>query len=118
MAVRTIGVIMNGVTGRMGMNQHLIRSIVAYRTAAEDHTHSRRTCRNLVRPRRSRPHPRPTFAPPTSIQKKSRTVEVHAPRILVSPSVTSRLAPFRLSIVFFNSFTFVDGPTRFRRLQQ
>ena len=31
MAVKTIGVIMNGVTGRMGMNQHLIRSIVAIR---------------------------------------------------------------------------------------
>ena len=31
MAVRTIGIIMNGVTGRMGMNQHLIRSIVAIR---------------------------------------------------------------------------------------
>jgi predicted dehydrogenase len=31
MAVRTIGVIMNGVTGRMGTNQHLVRSIVAIR---------------------------------------------------------------------------------------
>ena len=31
MTVRTIGVIMNGVTGRMGTNQHLIRSIVAIR---------------------------------------------------------------------------------------
>ncbi len=31
MAVRTIGIIMNGVTGRMGTNQHLIRSIVAIR---------------------------------------------------------------------------------------
>jgi len=31
MATRPIGVIMNGVTGRMGMNQHLIRSIVAIR---------------------------------------------------------------------------------------
>ncbi len=31
MTVRPIGVIMNGVTGRMGMNQHLIRSIVAIR---------------------------------------------------------------------------------------
>jgi len=31
MAKRSIGVIMNGVTGRMGMNQHLIRSIVAIR---------------------------------------------------------------------------------------
>ena len=29
--MRTIGIIMNGVTGRMGMNQHLIRSIVAIR---------------------------------------------------------------------------------------
>lgn len=28
---RTIGVVMNGVTGRMGMNQHLIRSILAIR---------------------------------------------------------------------------------------
>ena len=27
----TVGIIMNGVTGRMGMNQHLIRSIVAIR---------------------------------------------------------------------------------------
>ena len=28
MSTRTIGIIMNGVTGRMGMNQHLLRSIV------------------------------------------------------------------------------------------
>jgi predicted dehydrogenase len=31
MAVQNIGIIMNGVTGRMGTNQHLIRSIVAIR---------------------------------------------------------------------------------------
>lgn len=31
MAVRRIGIIMNGVTGRMGTNQHLARSIVAIR---------------------------------------------------------------------------------------
>ncbi len=31
MAVKNIGIIMNGVTGRMGTNQHLIRSIVAIR---------------------------------------------------------------------------------------
>jgi len=31
MAERRLGVIMNGVTGRMGMNQHLVRSIVAIR---------------------------------------------------------------------------------------
>ena len=31
MSQRTIGVIMNGVTGRMGMNQHLIRSVAAIR---------------------------------------------------------------------------------------
>jgi len=31
MAVKRLGIIMNGVTGRMGMNQHLIRSIVAIR---------------------------------------------------------------------------------------
>src|SRR5258708_29893962 len=31
MALRTIGMIMNGVTGRMGTNQHLVRSIVAIR---------------------------------------------------------------------------------------
>ncbi|PLT29392.1 Gfo/Idh/MocA family protein [Peribacillus deserti] len=31
MAVKHIGIIMNGVTGRMGTNQHLIRSIVAIR---------------------------------------------------------------------------------------
>ncbi len=29
--IRTIGVIMNGVTGRMGTNQHLIRSVLAIR---------------------------------------------------------------------------------------
>jgi predicted dehydrogenase len=28
---RTVGIVMNGVTGRMGMNQHLIRSIIAIR---------------------------------------------------------------------------------------
>jgi predicted dehydrogenase len=31
MTQRTLGIIMNGVTGRMGMNQHLIRSVVAIR---------------------------------------------------------------------------------------
>src|SRR5215210_6520586 len=31
MGVRRLGIVMNGVTGRMGMNQHLIRSIVAIR---------------------------------------------------------------------------------------
>jgi len=31
MATRRIGIVMNGVTGRMGTNQHLIRSIVAIR---------------------------------------------------------------------------------------
>jgi predicted dehydrogenase len=31
MTVRRLGIIMNGVTGRMGTNQHLIRSIVAIR---------------------------------------------------------------------------------------
>ncbi|NDD13585.1 MAG: gfo/Idh/MocA family oxidoreductase, partial [Betaproteobacteria bacterium] len=31
MAVHRLGIIMHGVTGRMGMNQHLIRSIVAIR---------------------------------------------------------------------------------------
>ena len=31
MSVRPIGIIMNGVTGRMGLNQHLVRSIVAIR---------------------------------------------------------------------------------------
>jgi hypothetical protein len=28
---RRVGIIMNGVTGRMGLNQHLIRSILAIR---------------------------------------------------------------------------------------
>src|SRR5579864_5798926 len=31
MAVRRLGVIMHGVTGRMGYNQHLVRSICAIR---------------------------------------------------------------------------------------
>src|SRR3978361_1190621 len=31
MAVKRLGLIMHGVTGRMGLNQHLIRSIVAIR---------------------------------------------------------------------------------------
>ena len=29
--MKTLGIIMNGVTGRMGTNQHLIRSILAIR---------------------------------------------------------------------------------------
>src|SRR6516165_3089767 len=33
MTQHRLGIIMNGVTGRMGMNQHLIRSIVAIRAA-------------------------------------------------------------------------------------
>src|SRR5258706_15033316 len=31
MAARTLGLIMNGVSGRMGVNQHLIRSVSAIR---------------------------------------------------------------------------------------
>ena len=31
MATRRLGIVMNGVTGRMGLNQHLVRSIVAIR---------------------------------------------------------------------------------------
>ncbi|HEY6208790.1 MAG TPA: DUF993 family protein [Gemmatimonadales bacterium] len=31
MATRRIGIVMNGVTGRMGLNQHLVRSILAIR---------------------------------------------------------------------------------------
>ena len=31
MATRRLGIIMHGVTGRMGTNQHLVRSIVAIR---------------------------------------------------------------------------------------
>ena len=31
MATQKLGIIMHGVTGRMGMNQHLIRSILAIR---------------------------------------------------------------------------------------
>ena len=30
-AIRRVGIIMNGVTGRMGTNQHLMRSIMAIR---------------------------------------------------------------------------------------
>src|SRR6202158_3130222 len=33
MTTKRLGVIMNGVTGRMGLNQHLIRSIIAIRDA-------------------------------------------------------------------------------------
>ena len=33
MATLSLGIIMNGVTGRMGTNQHLVRSIVAIRQA-------------------------------------------------------------------------------------
>jgi predicted dehydrogenase len=38
--VRTVGVAMNGVTGRMGTNQHLIRSILAIRQAGGVRTSS------------------------------------------------------------------------------
>jgi len=31
MAEQRLGIIMNGVTGRMGMNQHLARSVMAIR---------------------------------------------------------------------------------------
>jgi 20S proteasome alpha/beta subunit len=33
MAVKRLGIIMAGVTGRMGTNQHLVRSILAIRDA-------------------------------------------------------------------------------------
>ena len=35
---RRVGIIMNGVTGRMGMNQHLIRSILAIRAQGGLHS--------------------------------------------------------------------------------
>ena len=35
MAQKRIGIIMNGVTGRMGTNQHLVRSILAIRNQAD-----------------------------------------------------------------------------------
>ena len=42
MAQHRLGIIMNGVTGRMGTNQHLIRSIAAIRAeedlATSDHS--------------------------------------------------------------------------------
>ncbi|MFL5072112.1 MAG: Gfo/Idh/MocA family oxidoreductase, partial [Xanthobacteraceae bacterium] len=31
MGTRQLGIIMNGITGRMGLNQHLVRSIIAIR---------------------------------------------------------------------------------------
>ena len=31
MTTRRLGIIMNGVTGRMGLNQHLVRSVLAIR---------------------------------------------------------------------------------------
>ncbi len=31
MAIRRLGIVMNGVTGRMGLNQHLVRSVMAIR---------------------------------------------------------------------------------------
>ena len=31
MATRRLGIIMNGVTGRMGTNQHLVRSVLVMR---------------------------------------------------------------------------------------
>ena len=42
MAQQRLGIIMNGVTGRMGMNQHLIRSIVAIRGAGRRRAEERR----------------------------------------------------------------------------
>ena len=36
MATQRLGIIMHGVTGRMGMNQHLIRSICAIREGQLD----------------------------------------------------------------------------------
>ena len=50
MATRRLGIIMHGVTGRMGMNQHLIRSIVAIRDAGRRGAGQRR-------PRDARPDP-------------------------------------------------------------
>jgi predicted dehydrogenase len=40
MATQRIGIVMNGVTGRMGMNQHLIRSIAAIRAEGGVHLRS------------------------------------------------------------------------------
>ena len=39
--VHPVGIIMNGVTGRMGMNQHLMRSIVAIRKQGGVHISDR-----------------------------------------------------------------------------
>jgi len=59
MSRRTVGIAMNGVTGRMGMNQHLIRSIVAIRetgrvAARGRHRHLARTGARRARCREAR----------------------------------------------------------------
>ena len=53
MSTKRLGLIMHGVTGRMGMNQHLIRSILAIR-AQGGVTLSRRLARH-ARPDHRRP---------------------------------------------------------------
>ena len=78
MAQQRLGIIMNGVTGRMGMNQHLIRSIVAIRAqggVALDERRPRHARPDPGRPqrrRRSRRSPRRTASragPPTSTRR-------------------------------------------------
>ena len=51
MATRRLGIIMHGVTGRMGTNQHLVRSILAIRADGGVRAAERR-------PRHARPDPR------------------------------------------------------------
>ena len=52
MATHRLGIIMHGVTGRMGTNQHLIRSILAIRADGGAETPQRRHCHSRPDTRR------------------------------------------------------------------
>ena len=85
MGVRRLGIIMNGVTGRMGMNQHLIRSIVAIRDAGRRGARQRR-------PRDARPDPgRPQRRQARGAGQGARHRALHAPTSTRrSPTRTTR----------------------------
>ena len=83
----TVGIIMNGVTGRMGMNQHLMRSIVAIirHRAASRSTSGSASCptrsSSAATPRswkRSPPRPAISAGPPTSTRRSpTRTTAIY-----------------------------------------
>ena len=92
MAQQRLGIIMNGVTGRMGMNQHLIRSIVAIRDAGR-----RRAARTATA---SCPIRSWSAATPRSSQRSPRRTASRA-----GPPISTRRSTNKDDTLFFDAAT-------------